>query len=274
MVYTAEEANNIKDQQFAYLQVEESDHVLTLTLNRPEKKNAMNPVMVQELAYSLSYAHYNNDVWCVLVGANGDVFCAGADLAAFMAKEPEPNDSTIPPPQTEILIGEMFLQLHKPCIAKVQGPALAGAFLLICGCTHVVAIDSAIFALPEVKRGIWPMQVMQSLLPIMPARKVLDMCMTGRTLSCEEALNLGIVTSMVSSGELNTEVETLIKNISDNSPTAIRQGLKAYDELRNIEMGERHAYLKKMLGEVLKSEDAKEGITAFKEKRKPNWTGK
>ena len=226
------------------------------------------------MAYALSHAHHNSGIWAVVIDANGDVFSAGADLKAFAGLSQEEHSSSIPEPKEEVLIAELFTQLHKPCIAKIHAPVFAGAFLIICGCTHVVAADTATFALPEVKRGIWPMQVMQSLIEILPARTALDLCMRGSTLSCADAYDLGLVTSIVAASELDKAVNTLIDEIKANSPTAIRHGLKAYDELRNISDGEKQAYLKKMLLEVLGTADAMEGIAAFKEKRKPNWTGK
>ncbi|MBL4657516.1 MAG: enoyl-CoA hydratase/isomerase family protein [Flavobacteriales bacterium] len=273
MLYTAAALQKWDKQVFAHLIVNVEDHLLTITLNRPEKKNAMTPVMITEIAYALAYAHQTPDIRAVVIQANGDTFCAGADLKAFMG-EVESTDSTIPNPEEEILIGELFIGLHKPCITKVEGPVYAGGFLLICGCTHVVAADSATFSLPEVKRGIWPMQVMESLLQILPARKVLDLCMRANVLSGADAKELGLVTHSVPQSELDSVVQDLLNDIMQNSPNAIHQGLKAYDELRRIDKGEKHAYLKKKLGELFKSEDAAEGLKAFKEKRAPNWTGK
>src|SRR3990172_950906 len=125
MIYTADQTSKFNNQKFAHLLIDEKDHVLTITLNRPEKKNAMNPVMVNEIAYALSYAHYNNDIWVVIIAANGDVFCAGADLKAFAGNDQDTTNSTIPEPSTEVLLGEIFIQLHKPSIAKVHAPVYA-----------------------------------------------------------------------------------------------------------------------------------------------------
>lgn len=274
MLYSPASLETWNDQVFAYLIVETDNHLLRITLNRPEKKNAMTPVMITEIAYALAYAHHTPDIRAVVIEANGDTFCAGADLKAFMGDVPETTDSTIPNPEEEILIGELFIRLHKPCIAKVEGPVYAGGFLLISGCTHVVATEKAHFSLPEVKRGIWPMQVMANLLEIIPARKVLDLCMRANIMSGSEAKELGLVTHSTTSELIDQVVSELIEQIIANSPNAIHQGLKAYDEIRRIDKSEKQAYLKKKLIEILKSEDAAEGIKAFKEKRSPNWTGK
>ena len=272
MYYTAEQVKTIWKETFAFIQVDEKDNVLSIKLDRAKKRNALTPSMVNEIAFAMAYAHYTPSVWTVVITANGPVFCAGADMKAFMGQE-EAHNSSIPKSEENILLGELFLKSHKPCIAKVQGDAFAGAFLILCGCHYVLAAEEVNFGLPEVKRGIWPMQVMESLLQIIPARKVLDWCMLGKTLSCKEAFELGLVTHKANSSELDEITQQLIDKICSNSPSAIKYGLQAFDEIRTIENAQKHAYLSKMLGKVLKTDDAKEGINAFKEKRKPNWTG-
>jgi enoyl-CoA hydratase/carnithine racemase len=274
MLYTEKETETLKSHTFAHLLVEEENHLLTITLNRPEKKNAMNPVIIRELAYTLAYAHHNVNIWAVVIAAKGDVFCAGADLRSFSNTNPETSISTIPEPDSEIVFGDIFLQLHKPCIAKVNASVYAGGFLIICGCTHVIATPEVKFGLPEAKRGIWPFQVMQSMLQIMPARTVIDFCMRARTIDAKEAEKLGLVSQIVSADKLDETVQNLINEISQYSPSAIRLGLKAYDKLKTKTAAEAHSYLKQMLMEVVQTDDAKEGIAAFAEKRKPVWIGK
>ncbi len=273
MNYTAEQVQDFDKQTFEFLQIENKAHVLTITLNRPEKKNAMHPIMMAELAYCAAYARYHNDIWCVVLQANGDIFCAGADLKAFAGQADAASKSTIPMPQGEILVGELFPQTFKPCIAKVHGDVYAGGFLLICGCTYVIASEGVKLGLPEVKRGIWPMQVMASLTPILPARTLLDFCIRGLTITAQEAYEMGLVTHLVKNQELHSTVENLVNEICENAPAAIRMGLQAFYEMKSIPPNQQHAYLKSMLANVLASHDAQEGIKAFMEKRKPNWTG-
>ena len=270
--YTPEQVKSI-DQTFAYLQVAVQDHTLTLTLNRPAKKNAMNPVFMNEIVFALNHAKYNKDIWAVVLQANGDVFSAGADLKAFAGQAGEPTESTIPEPTDAVVIGDAFKALHKPCIGKIHGNAYAGAFLLICGCTHVLAAEQVTFSLPEVKRGIWPMQVMASLKPIVPARQLLDLCMRGRTLTAHQALELGIATEVVAAEELDSRVQELVAELKTFSPSAIRLGLKAWYDFQSASPEEQHPFLLKRLGEVLQTKDAGEGLQAFMEKRSPKWTG-
>ncbi len=273
MIYTAEQALKLKDYTFAHLLVEENNHLLTLTLNRPEKKNALNPVLFKEIAFALNYAHYNHEIWAVVIAAKGDVFCAGADLKAF-AGQTEETISTVPEPISEVVIGNVFNNLHKPCIAKVHAPVLAGGFLMICGCTHVIATPNATFSLPEVKRGLFPFQVMQSMLQIMPPRAVLDFCIRAKSADAAEAQRLGLVSKVVEATNLDSEVQSLVDEIFQFSPSAIRLGLQAFDNLKNIPAADAHKYLKEMLGQAIQTEDAAEGVMAFMQKRKPEWKGK
>jgi enoyl-CoA hydratase/carnithine racemase len=273
MLFTTEQLSEFKHQKFAHLIVELNGHLLTLTLNRPEKKNALNPVLFRELAYALQYATTHHNIWAVVIAAKGDVFCAGADLKAFSG-EVQQRDSTIPETEKEIVLGDIFNKLHKPCIAKVQGPVYAGGFLIICGCTHVISVPEATFSLPEVKRGLYPFQVMQSMLQIMPPRKVLDLCIRAGTLNATEAEKLGLVSKIVEKEKLDSEVQTMVDEIFQYSPSAIRLGLEAFDNLKNIPAAEAHTYLKQMLSLAIQTEDAAEGMKAFVEKRKAVWSGK
>lgn len=273
MIYTEEQVNSFNEQHFAFLEIGEANHTLTITLNRPEKRNAFHLYMINELAYTLAYAHYNNGIWAVVLKANGAVFCAGADLKAFAGMEVDSEGSTIPMPSDMVVLGDEFKGLHKPCIAKVHGNLYAGGFLMVGGCSHVIAARDAMFALPEVKRGIWPMQVMASLIPVMNAREMLDLCMRGKSLTAEEALKAGIVTQVEAGDTLEDAVQNLVKDILQQSPSAIRLGLKAFEELQNVSKEEQHKYLHKMLMQVLQTSDAREGLAAFREKRQPNWTG-
>ncbi|MFO0484499.1 MAG: enoyl-CoA hydratase-related protein, partial [Sphingobacteriia bacterium] len=244
----------------------------TLTLNRPEKKNAMGPTLMREIAYMLSYAHYAADVWMVVLQARGDVYCAGADLRVFAGLPEEPNDSTVPDTGQEVLLGEQLKGLHKPCIARIHAPMMAGAFLLVSGCTQVYVTPAATFSLTEVKRGIWPMQVMASLRPLLPQRTLLDLCMRGQVLSASQALQLGLITELCADeAELDARIAGLIAELKENSPGAIRAGLAAWQGLQHIPAEQEHAWLKQQLNTLLQTDEAKEGLAAFREKRKPDW---
>lgn len=269
-IYSQEQTVSLAQHHFAFLEVEENDHVLTITLAREAKKNALHPQMVNELAYAFHYAHFKKEIWMILIQAKGNVFCAGADLKA-MAGIIEENDSTIPAPKGEVLIGELFNKVHKPTIAKITGDVYAGGFFFLAGSNIVVAQDDVKFGLPEAKRGLYPFQLMAALLKVMPARKVVDWCIRGSDLAVDEAKQFGLVSSVVNREHIDKEVENIISELKQNSPSAIRLGLEAYDHIQPS--AAEHKYLSDMLLKAIASKDGQEGLKAFREKRKPRWTG-
>jgi methylglutaconyl-CoA hydratase len=272
--YTEEDVSEFESIHLIYIQTELADHVFSIALNRPEKRNAFTPTMAEEIAFALAFAHYHSQIRCVILKANGSVFCAGADLNAFHDPTADQKNPELPLPKEEIKLGDIFRELHKPCIAQVEGSVFAGGFLLICGATFVVSSIDATFSLPEVKRGIWPMQVMASLSRIISPRKTLEMAITGQAYSAEEALVIGLVTRIVEKEAVADEVRKLAAQICENAPFAIQLGMQVFEELATIAESKHHAYLKDQLDLLLRSEDAREGSQAFKEKRKPVWKGK
>ena len=267
-LYSENQTKNIHKETFAYLIIEEQNHVLSITLNRPNKKNALHPQLLNELAFAFHYAHFNNFFRAVLIKANGDVFSSGLDLKA-MNGVIEENNSTIPEPKSKILIGELFNKLHKPKVCQLEGDVYAGGLLIVAGCNYVVAKTNIIFGLPEVKRGIFPMQVMESLSKIMPLRNVIDWCIRGYNLDVEKAKDWGLVSVVVEENAVKETVTNWLYGVIHNSPIAIKHGLEAADKINSSESN--NEYLYNMLEKVKSSSDAKEGIKAFKEKRKPNW---
>ena len=269
--YSEEDIQAFPNVRFLYIKTTLTGHIFTITLNRPEKRNAFTPTMATEIIYALAYAHYNTEVRCVIVQAAGKVFCAGADLNAFHDKSADQENATLPKIREEARLGDAFEALLKPAIAKVEGPVLAGGFLIICGCTFVICTQEADFSLPEVKRGIWPMQVMASLSKVIPERKALEFAITGRNYSAREVMEFGLITSIAKKENIGVEVDKLADMICENAPFAIKSGISALKQMKRLPENDRHAFLKTELDNLLKSEDSKEGILAFKEKRKPNW---
>lgn len=268
--YSIEQIRSINSQTFAFIEIKEDDKVLTITLNRANKKNALHPQMVNEITYAMHYANFEKNIWVVLIQAKGNIFCAGADLKA-MAGFIEENNSTIPPPNGDVLVGELFNKIYKPTIAKVTGDVYAGGFFFLAGSNIVVAQDNVKFGLPEVKRGLFPFQVMAALLKIMPARKVVDWCIRGYNLPVSDAERYGLVTEVVSAENINARVDSIINELKENSPSAIRFGLEAFDQIRPTD--DEHKYLYDMLMKTISTKDGQEGLQAFREKRKPNWIG-
>jgi enoyl-CoA hydratase/carnithine racemase len=270
MYYTTEQTQNFNEQTFAFLKISETDNVLYVTLHNPAKKNALSPQLLNELAYTFAYAQHTKEIHIVVLQSEGTVFCSGADLKAF-AGQVDPHNSSIPKPEKEIVIGEIFTSLTKPSVAKVEGDVYAGGFLLLCGVRFVYALEGLKLGLPEVKRGLYPFQVMTALMEVMPARKVLDWCVRGYNLPVQEAKNLGLVTEVVKAGEMETAMANLISELKENSPTAMRMGIEAYEKIKKSASPEEHLQMKIYLMQLMQSENTREGLAAFKEKRKPTW---
>lgn len=268
--YNQEQVQNALDEKYAFIEVAKDNNCLYLTLNRPEKKNALHPQMVNEMAFALTYAKYEKSIWFVVLQANGDYFCSGADLKAFMGMTGEYN-SSIPAPTSQVLIAELLKKVFKPIITKLHGDVMAGGLFFLAGSQYVVANKNIVLGLPEVKRGLFPFQVMASLMEILPKRKVLDWCISGKNIDAQTAHEWGLITHLVAFENLDNQINELVTELAQNSPKAISLGLEAYDTI--FPSSETHAYLLEMLQKAASSKDGMEGMMAFREKRKPVWKG-
>ncbi|TNE42818.1 MAG: enoyl-CoA hydratase/isomerase family protein, partial [Alphaproteobacteria bacterium] len=172
---------------FAATEISVANHILTITLNRPHRKNAINADMTNELIYALDYAAQERGIRVVVIAARGDTFCAGGDLRSMSGNPENAPISTVPARGTSDDISLRIRNLCKPVICKIQGPVLAGALLMVCNATHAIAVEEASFSAPEIKRGIWPFMVMGGLFRVMPKRAGLDFIMRGEPISAARA---------------------------------------------------------------------------------------
>jgi len=256
---------------FAAIELQEKDHVLTITLNRPKRKNAINAVMTAELIYALDYAKQERGIRVVVIAAAGDVFCAGGDLRSMSGNPEDGPVSNVPKRGETDDISLRLRHLDMPVIAKIQGAVLAGALLLVCNSTHAIAADHAQFSAPEIKRGIWPFMVMGGLFRVMPKRAGLDFIMRGEALSAAKAEQYGLINQAVPADKLGPHVDGLAQQLANLAPTTMQMGLAAYNQQDDLSFDDALPYLRTQIDACLKSADAKEGITAFLEKREPNW---
>jgi enoyl-CoA hydratase/carnithine racemase len=241
------------------------DNILTITLNRPDKKNAINSVMMNELNYALAYAKQERKIRVVIIDAEGDIFCAGADLSNSNS------ESNVPKLLDHNDLSLSIRHLYKPVICKIQGSVLAGALLMVSNATHAIAVKEAKFSAPEIKRGLWPFMVMAGLFRVMPKRAGLDFIMRGNYINAAEAEEWGLINKSVEQAQLDEHVDNLAKELSSLAPGTMQIGLKAYAHQDNMSFNEALPYLQKQIEECFKSDDAKEGIAAFLEKRDPKW---
>ena len=250
---------------FQATKIKESNNILTITLNRPEKKNALNNVMVNEICYLLAYAKQERSVRVVIIAAEGDIFCAGADLRR------EKSESNVPKLGGADDISLMLRHLYKPVICKIQGSVLAGALLMVTNSTHAVAVKDAKFSAPEILRGLWPHMVMAGLFRVMPKRAGLDFVMRGQPIDAKKAKEWGLINELVEPNELEEYVENLSVELSSLAPGTMQFGLEAYEKQDSMAFDEALPFLQKQIAKTFEGPDAKEGIAAFLEKRKPNW---
>ena len=242
-----------------------ANNILTITLNRPEKKNALNNVMMNELNYALAYAKQEPSIRVVVIAAEGDIFCAGADLTRAQS------ESNVPKIEGADDISLSLRHLYKPVICKIQGSVLAGALLIVTNATHAIAVKHAKFSAPEIHRGLWPFMVMAGLFRVMPKRAGLDFIMRGQPIDSKEAENWGLINKSVDAKDLDKSVNALAEELANLAPETMQFGLEAYEKQDSKSFNEALPYLQEQIAKCFEGKDAKEGITAFLEKRKPKW---
>lgn len=252
------------------IKVTHSKHTLVITLNRPEKRNAFTPNMIAEIGYALKQVETDKTIWAVVFKAEGKVFSAGMDLKIFKNPELETPDPDFEP--TNISLGELVASVQVPTIAVVNAPVYAGGFLIVAECNFILASANATFTLPEVRRGIFPFQVMKSLSKSFTQRKLVEWCTLGKTYTSAEALTDGLITRLVPENELADAEADLLHSLFLGSPFAIAKGLAALEKLPVVPEEEAYAFLKDSLSVIRESNDAIEGIQSFVEKRQPRWT--
>jgi len=251
--------------KFEATKIEVANNILNITLNRPEKKNAMNNVMVNEVNYALAYAKEERDIRVVVIGSTGDIFCAGADLTR------NTSNSNVPKIAGSDDISIAIRHLYKPVICKIQGSVLAGALLMVTNSTHAIATEEALFCAPEIKRGLWPFMVMAGLFRVMPRRAGLDFIMRGGFIDSSKAEQWGLINESVPKEQLDNTVNNIANELASLAPGTMQIGLEAYQKQDGMDFDEALPYLKEQIAKCFESKDAKEGIAAFLEKRNPNW---
>ncbi len=248
--------------------IDSNDGILTITINRPDARNAMTLAAAKAIAAALDDLDNRDDLHIgILTGAGGN-FCAGMDLKGFLRGErPSLPDRgfgglTRKPPR-------------KPLIAAVEGYALAGGFELVLACDLVVASESAQFGIPEVKRGLAATAGGLVRLPRqLPYRIALELALTGDLFPAKRAFEYGLVNRLVAAGQAVTEARRLAQTIAGNGPLSVAASKRVMVESQDWsaeQMWEKQAALTE---HIFTSADAREGSAAFAEKRKPVWQGK
>jgi enoyl-CoA hydratase/carnithine racemase len=250
--------------------------VLTLTINRPERRNAMTWDVIAGLRRELARAKDDPQVRVVVLAGAGDkAFCAGADLSGMVPENPGgTSDEYLDHHLARGWLAELFEEmwtLGKPTIARVQGWAMAGGFGLALACDMVLASEDARFGAPELNVGLWPYMVTIPLLRSMPPKKALELMLTSRVVGAEEADRIGFVTRVVPRDELDAAVADLAAVLASKPPGVTKLGRDSFYAVIDSAATEALPYLHAMLTVTSQTAEAREGITAFAEKRPPSW---
>jgi enoyl-CoA hydratase len=250
-----------------------ADGVATVTLNDPEKRNMLSARMLAELVAAMKRARDSEDVRAVvLTGAGDKVFCAGADLGGFAAEVP-----LIQKHFASDLFLEFFRlmpRLGKPSLCAVNGHVLAGGMGLALSCDLVIAKQGAAFGTPEINVGAFPYMIMAIIYRNVPRKKVNEMMLLGERLSAEQAVEFGLANRVVAAGEFDAAVAEWAGKLAAKSPVLMRLGHDAMYRQQDMAIDDALEYLRSQLSLTFTTEDIVEGVTAFFEKRDPQWKGR
>ncbi len=245
------------------LQSQQNGRVLRLVLNRPGKRNALNAALCRELVDVIGRADRDPHVGAIVLAAAGECFSAGMDIGEIQDIHPE----TISNVHEQLFT--LGMRLSTPLIAEVNGPTLGGGVGLVANCHIVIASDKATFGLTEIRLGLWPFLVFRAVSTALGERRAVQLALTGRIFGIQEAMQMGLVQEVVD--DLPARVRELAQQVAEGSPSAIRSGLNFVQEVRGKDWEMAGLIARRVREEIFHSGDFREGVRAFREKRKPNW---
>ena len=252
---------------------EVNDGVLTLTINRPERRNALNDDVVAGLRDGLSQAKADSDIRVIVITGAGDrAFCAGGDLSPSAA-----GGGLLNMHWNRGAFADLLLEMQrvgKPIVGRVNGYALGGGFGLMLACDVVVCRDDIKVGCPEINVGLFPMMIMTLIVRNAPRKLAVEMMLTGRKLSAQEAKEAGMVSVLAAADLFDAKVDEMVATLASKSPAILRLGLEAFHTMSDMDMEEALRYLHSCLTLNTLAEDAAEGVMAFIQKRDPEWKGR
>jgi len=255
------------------IKLDVSDGVATITLDDPETRNALSDQLLTELLDALRTVKEDEDARVVVLASSHEkVFSAGGNLGGFAADAPTAHKyfATGLFPQVFIELGE----LGKPSIVAASGHVLAGSLGIAMACDLIIAKDTAGFGTPEINVGLFPFMIMALIYRNVPRKKTTEMLLLGDRLTAEEAREAGIVNKVVSGDEFDAAVAGWAEKLASKSPLVMKLGKDAMWRQLDMPLLDALDYLRSQLTIELQTEDAIEGVTAFFEKREPNWKGR
>jgi enoyl-CoA hydratase/carnithine racemase len=254
---------------YGKLRVARVEGIETITLYNPERRNAIGPQMTSELLYALEDARSADDVRLIVITGEGKAFCAGGD---FQQMGDAGSDALpVKGDYADLLIA--LAHSDKPIIARVNGHAMGGGLGIVAASTFAIATSDAQLGTPEINVGLFPMMIMAVLARIVPRRRLLKMMLLGEKMSATEAAAIGLC-DVVPAADLDSAVKTLADGLLTKSPLTTKLGLRAFAAQDDLDLRDALPLLRDRLAECLTTDDAREGLMAFLEKRPPKWTGR
>lgn len=247
------------------------DHVATVTINREDRRNSISPAAVALFHDALDQAMADDAVRVVCVtGAGEKAFCSGADLGGGMGADEESRRVF----DSYARLISRLATFAKPTVARVNGHCLAGGTGFMLACDIAVAKETARFGTPEVNVGLFPMMIGALIFRNVPRKRAMEMIMLGERLTAAQALDMGLITRVVPDAGFDAEVDKVLAALAAKSSIGMKIGKQAFAAAETMPLEEAVRFLAGKLAEVAATEDAREGITAFLEKRPPRFAGK
>lgn len=251
-----------------------NDYVAEITLNRPEKRNAFNEKLALQLNQCLMQANQDETVRVILLSGAGKSFCAGGDIEEFAQMSELSTVEIEAKGKVQRDLFETAFQMGKPMVGAVHGHALGGGFGLAAACHIVLAAPETKFGATEIHLGLFPFVITPHLIHMLGFRQALELSLTGRLFTTDEAAKMGLVHQQVPLETVLQTAKQQAKSIAEKSPTAIQIGMQAFAAARAEVNKSTYDVMNGLRTVVLKSEDLQEGTRAFLEKRPPVWRGK